>query len=219
MPRPMLVPRAVGAMLTLSMPAVSQVISDPVREQPDKNSGVISVVGCTRPEDAKAAKVVDLDTGKSVARLAVQLGSSRFKLVRITVWDSSDDPRPLAPVIEAARIIQGTIYFYAPDLNTDPESAHGTFLLTVNMGGSDVCWATPSTLIDRLAQEDSGRLPKPQRSVDPLPQPPELTLDETRATSPPIVAPAEPEAERTSREDRPARRSRTPARAKSKARQ
>jgi hypothetical protein len=106
------------------------------------------VPGCPRPADAKEVKVVDFDPGRSVAKLAVNLGSGRFKLVRVTVWDRPEDPRPLIPVIEAARITQGNLQFYAPDLNSDPESAHESFIVMTEMGGGYVCWATPSSLMN-----------------------------------------------------------------------
>jgi hypothetical protein len=139
-----------GAMPFLGAPAVSQ--TGITREKPrEKLSDVTSVAGCPRPADAKEVKVVDFDTGKSVAKLAVNLGSGRFKLARITVWDRPEDPRPLIPVIDAARITQGSLLFYTPNLNTDPESAHDSFILITDMGGGDVCWATPSSLINEGA--------------------------------------------------------------------
>jgi len=108
----------------------------------------IAVPGCARPADAKEAKVIDFDAGSSVARLAVNLGPGRFKLVTVKVWDRPNDPRPLKPVIEAARITQGKLQFYTPDLNADPASAPETFLVMTDMGGGYVCWATPSQLIN-----------------------------------------------------------------------
>src|SRR5215212_10303706 len=129
-----------------------------LRDRPGESaSDGTSVPGCPRPADAKEAKVVDFDRTTSVAKLAVNLGSGRFKLVRITGWDRPEDPRPLNPVIEAARITQGTLQFYTPNLNTDPESAHESFVLMTDMGGGYVCWATPNSLIKEgaypIAQE------------------------------------------------------------------
>jgi len=98
---------------------------------------------------------VELDTGKSLAKLAVNLGSGRFKLVRITVWDRPEEARPLIPVIEAARITQGIVQFYTPTLNDDPESAHDSFLIMAAMGGGTICWATPASLTTNAVQPAS----------------------------------------------------------------
>ncbi len=134
-------------------------------------SDVMSVAGCSRPEEAKEAKVVELDTGKSLAKLAVNLGSGRFKLVRVTIWDRPEDPRPLIPVIEAARITQGLVQFYTPNLNTDPESAHDSFLLIADMGGGVVCWATPASLIKDAGQPvTEGKSPGVRGAADPMPR-------------------------------------------------
>jgi hypothetical protein len=145
-----------GALAALSTSSHSQTAPGVPR---DDKADVTAVAGCSRPDDAKEAKVVELDTGKSLAKLAVNLGSGRFKLVRITVWDRPEDPRPLIPVIEAARITQGLVQFYTPTLNNDPESAHESFLLMADMGGGDVCWATPPSLI----QDDN-----PQTGASPI---------------------------------------------------
>jgi hypothetical protein len=106
-----------------------------------------SMPDCARPTDAKRAKVIEFDPASSFAKVAVELAAGRFKVVGIKIWDRPEDPRPLVPVIEAARITQGNIEFYAPDLNEDPESAHESFLLRTDMGGGAVCWATPSALL------------------------------------------------------------------------
>jgi hypothetical protein len=106
-----------------------------------------SVPNCPRPVEAKDAKVIDIDQTKAVARLAVNLGAGRFKVVTIKTWDHPDDPRPAVPVIEAAQIMQGKLQFYTPQLDPNPESAPETFLLMADMGGEHVCWATPSSLI------------------------------------------------------------------------
>ncbi len=137
-----------GAVLLSSAPAQAQTIKAARERSGESASDVTSVPGCPRPADAKEVKVVDFDPGRSVAKLAVNLGSGRFKLVRVTVWDRPEDPRPLIPVIEAARITQGNLQFYAPDLNSDPESAHESFIVMTEMGGGYVCWATPSSLMN-----------------------------------------------------------------------
>src|SRR5215207_7748564 len=66
-----------------------------------------SALDCPRPEEAKEAKVIDFDPTNSVARLAVNLGSGRFTLVTIKSWDRPEDVRPLNPVLQAAKIMQG----------------------------------------------------------------------------------------------------------------
>ena len=115
-----------------------------------------SALGCPRPADAKDAKVVDFDTTTRVARLAVNLGNGRFKLVTINPADRGSDPRPLAPVLEAARIVQGTVQFYAPDQSADPESTHDKFVMVVEMGAGNVCWATPGALLEDGAYPVAG---------------------------------------------------------------
>jgi hypothetical protein len=163
-----------GGMAALNTGAHSQTVPGTSRDTLGNTAAdVTAVAGCSRPDDAKEAKVVELDTGKSLAKLAVNLGSGRFKLVRITVWDRPEDPRPLIPVIEAARITQGLVQFYTPTLNNDPESAHDSFLLMADMGGGNVCWATPASLIVDAGQPvTEGKLPI---TADPtsraLPQP------------------------------------------------
>lgn len=155
----------VGAM-TLG-PLANAQAPDRTRRDKAGAADVMSVAGCARPEEAKEAKVVALDTGKSLAKLAVHLGSGRFKLVQITIWDRSDDPRPLVPVIEAARITQGPVQFYTPNLNNDPESAHDSFLLMADMGGGVVCWATPASLIkDAGLPVTEGKQPDTRSGAD-----------------------------------------------------
>src|SRR5215207_874770 len=132
----------------LSSPAQAQPAAKMSKAAAPAAPDAISVPGCARPADAKEAKVIDFDAGSSMARLAVNLGPGRFKLVTVKVWDSPNDPRPLKPVIEAARITQGKLQFYTPVLNADPASAPETFLLMTDMGGGHVCWATPSQLIN-----------------------------------------------------------------------
>ena len=115
-----------------------------------------SALGCPRPADTRDAKVVDFDTTTGVARLAVRLGNDRFKLVTINPGESASDPRPLAPVLEAARILQGTVQFFAPDQSSDPESKHEKFVMLVEMGSGTVCWAKPGSLLDDGAYPVAG---------------------------------------------------------------
>jgi hypothetical protein len=149
----------VGAVAALS---AAEAQTAPAAAGGGKAADVTAVANCSRPDDAKEAKVVELDTGKSLAKLAVNLGSGRFKLVRITVWDRPDDARPLIPVIEAARITQGLVQFHTPTLNDDPESAYDSFLLMAEMGGGTVCWATPASLI-RDAKQPASQAKLPGR--------------------------------------------------------
>src|SRR5687768_13162031 len=92
-----------GVMPLLSNPAHAQAARNAPHTRGAAASDAISVVGCSRPSEAKEVKVIDFDAGSSTAKLAVHLGSNRFKLVKIKVWDRPGDPRPLVPVIEAAR--------------------------------------------------------------------------------------------------------------------
>jgi hypothetical protein len=132
----------------LALPAEAQTrIGTNAKQAPLGSSDVGSLLGCARPADAKEAKVVDFDASNATARLAVNLGSGRFKLVTIKAWDRPEDPRPIVPVIEAARITQGKLQFFTPDLNSDPESTPNTFIMMIDMGGGYVCWATPSSLL------------------------------------------------------------------------
>jgi hypothetical protein len=148
--RMIMVGGVLGAMPLLSNPAYAQA----ARNAPQTRgaaSDLVSLVGCARPADAKDVKVIHFDASSSTAKLAVHLGSNRFKLVKIKVRDGAGDPRPLVPVIEAARAMQGIMQFYAPELNTDPESDHDSFLIMTEMGGGHVCWATSSGLMNDWA--------------------------------------------------------------------
>ena len=128
-----------------------------VRKEPTRTAAdVISVRGCPRPADAKEAQVLTFDQGSLETKLAVSMGKGEFKVVTIRVWDRPDDPRPLVPVIEAARITQGKLLFYTPELNADPESVSEKFLLITDMGGPQICWATPSSLVGEGAYPISG---------------------------------------------------------------
>jgi hypothetical protein len=201
-----------GVMPALSIPASSQIGSSdrPSAAPPD----LTSVADCHRPDDAKEAKVVEVDTGKSLAKLAVNLGSGRFKLVRITVWDRPEDPRPLVPVIEAARIMQGTVQFYTPSLNSDPESAHDSFILMADMGGGYVCWATPSSLISESKPGSARRAADPSSRSEMQPKSdstPTAAVPAARAqpdaksdTAPAAVAPVTRSRSRTGQQATPA---------------
>lgn len=173
--KPVVLSIVIGASPFLSVLAHAQAART-LRDKPSEPaSDVTSVPGCPRPADAKEVKVVDFDRGSSVAKLAVSLGSGRFKLVRITAWDRPEDPRPLNPVIEAARITQGNLQFYTPNLNTDPESAHDSFVIMTEMGGGYVCWATPSSLINEgayaVAQDAKPAPPRVEARPAPAPTP------------------------------------------------
>jgi len=135
----------------LSSPTQAQTATKARLETSQTASNDLSVRGCPRPSDAKEAKVLTFDEGKLEARLAVNLGSGEFKVVTIKLWNHRDDPRPIIPVIEAARITQGKLHFYTPNLNGDPESVHDKFIIMTEMGGPQVCWATPSSLFDEGA--------------------------------------------------------------------
>jgi hypothetical protein len=120
-----------------------------VRKEPTRTAAdTVSVRGCRPPADAKEAQVLAFDKGSLEAKLAVSLGKGEFKVVTIKVWDRPEDPRPVIPVVEAARIMQGKLHFYTPDLNTDPESVSDKFVLITDMGGPQICWANPRALVD-----------------------------------------------------------------------
>jgi hypothetical protein len=127
-----------------------------------------SALDCPRPEGAKEAKVIDFDAGSSTARLAVNVGSGRFTLVTIKTWDRAGDPRPLTPIIEAAKIMQGKLQFFSPKMTTDPASAPDEYLIMTEMGGGYVCWANPASIM----------------------QPSNAPVAEAPAQAKPVVAPA-----------------------------
>ena len=132
----------------LSAPAEAQTART-VRKEPTRTElDAASMRGCPRPTDAKAAQVLTFDKGSLETKLAVSLGKGEFKVVTIRLWDRPDDPRPVIPVVEAARIMEGKLQFYAPDLNADPESMTTRFVLITEMGGPQVCWSTPRALLD-----------------------------------------------------------------------
>jgi hypothetical protein len=108
----------------------------------------VSVRDCRRPAEAKEAQVIALDKTSLEAKLAVSIGEGRFKVVTIKLWDRHDDPRPVTPVIEAARITQGKLHFYTPNLDADPDPVHDKqYLIVATLGGAQVCWATEGSLL------------------------------------------------------------------------
>ncbi len=139
-----------GAILAalLISPAQAQTAMAVPKQPSPMASDAKSVRDCPRPTDAKDARVISFDKGSLQAKLAVSLGKGEVKVVSIRLWERPDDPRPVAPVIEAARITQGKLQFYTPDLNLDPESASDKFVLITDMGGPQICWASPGSLID-----------------------------------------------------------------------
>src|ERR671939_2113859 len=131
----------------LSVPAEAQTART-VRKEPTRTElDAASMRGCPRATDAKPAQVLTFDKGSLETKLAVSMGQGEFKVVTIRVWGRPDDPRPVIPVIEAARIMEGQLQFYTPDLNADLESVSNRFVLIVEMGGPQICWATPSALL------------------------------------------------------------------------
>ena len=139
-----------GAILAalLISPAQAQT-ARAVRKQPSPMAtDAKSVRDCPRPTDARDTQVISFDKGSLEAKLAVSLGKGEVKVVSIRLWERPDDPRPVAPVIEAAQIMRGKLQFYTPDLNLDPESASDKFVLITDMGGPQICWASPASLID-----------------------------------------------------------------------
>src|SRR5215207_10237423 len=81
----------------------------------------ISVRDCRRPAEAKEAQVIAFDKTSLEAKLAVSVANGQFKVVTVRLWERHDDPRPVVPVVEAARITQGKLHFYTPNLDADPE--------------------------------------------------------------------------------------------------
>src|SRR5918911_3443903 len=115
-----------GAILAalLSSPVLAQT-ERTVRKEPSRTElDAASTRGCPRPADAKAAQVLTFDRGSLETKLAVSMGKGEFKVVTIKVWDRPDDPRPVIPVVEAARITQGKLQFYTPNLDADPQPVH-----------------------------------------------------------------------------------------------
>jgi hypothetical protein len=134
-------------LILLAVPAHAQTIpswATSISTPPD----AVSVRDCRRPAEAKEAQVLAFDKTTLEAKLAVSVGDNQFKVVTIRLWDRHDDPRPVAPVVEAARITQGKLQFYTPNLDADPEPVHDKqFLLIAGLGGAQICWATESSLL------------------------------------------------------------------------
>jgi hypothetical protein len=134
----------ITALPLLSVPAQAQTSSSWDTGGPQ----VVSSRDCRPPADAKEAQVLAFDRVSLEAKLAVSLEKGEFKVVSVKIWDRPDDSRPLVPVIEAARITQGKLRFYTPNLSADPEPTHDQqFLVTATLGGAQVCWATDSSLL------------------------------------------------------------------------
>jgi hypothetical protein len=134
-------------LLLLSVPAYAQGDTrwtDTSWAPPD----LVSVRNCRRPAGAKEAQVVAFDNTTLQAKLAVTVGEGHFKVVTIRLWNRSEDPRPVVPIVEAARITQGKLQFYTPNLDADPDPVHDKqFVLMASLGGAQVCWATESALL------------------------------------------------------------------------
>ncbi len=138
---------ALMLMILLTVPAHAQTATR-FTESSWVTPDVISARDCRRPAEAKEAQVLAFDKTSLEAKLAVSLGDGAFKVVTVKLWDRSEDPRPVIPVIEAARITQGKLQFYTPNLDADPEPVHDKqFLLIATLGGAQVCWATESSLL------------------------------------------------------------------------
>ena len=131
----------------LSVPSQAQTARTVGKEPSRTELDAAWTRGCPRPTDAKPAQVLTFDKGSLETKLAVSMGQGEFKVVTIRLWDRPDDSRPVIPVIEAARIMEGQLQFYTPDLNADLESVSNRFVLIAEMGGSQICWATPSALL------------------------------------------------------------------------
>jgi hypothetical protein len=143
--------RALAVLMLLSLPAHAQTGPSWTTSSwtaPD----AVSVRDCRRPAEAKEAQVLAFDKTSLEAKLAVSVGEGQFKIVTVRLWERHDDPRPVIPVVEAARITQGKLQFYTPNLNADPEPVHDKqFLLIAGLGGAQVCWATESALLKETA--------------------------------------------------------------------
>jgi hypothetical protein len=148
---------ALMPIIVLSLPAQAQSAAPRWTDSSWTAPDAVSVRDCRRPAEAKEAQVVAFDKTSLEAKLAVTLGEGQFKVVTIRLWNRTDDPRPLIPVIDAARITQGKLQFYTPNIDADPEPVHDKqFLLIATLGGAQVCWATESSLLKEAA---NGRSP------------------------------------------------------------
>jgi hypothetical protein len=127
----------------------------------------VSVRDCRRPAEAKEAQVLVFDKTSLEAKLAVSVGNEQFKVVTVRLWDRHDDPRPVVPVVEAARIIQGKLQFYTPNLDADPGPVHDKqFLIIAGLGGAQICWATEGSLLKEPGSKGrAARAPEPALSA------------------------------------------------------
>ena len=147
----------------LASPAAAQAAPEARKDPGQAALDVVSMRDCRHPADAKEAQVLTFDQASLEAKLAVSMGKGgEFKVVTVRLWDRREDPRPVVPVVEAARITQGKLHFYTPDLNADPEPVHDrNFVLIGTLGGAQICWATPGSLL-----KDGARGAKPAASPD-----------------------------------------------------
>jgi hypothetical protein len=137
----------------LSAPTQAQTAAEARKEPSQTASDAVSMRACRPPGDAREAQVLTFDPGSLEAKLAVSLGKDEFKVVTVKLWDRPDDPRPVIPVVEAARITQGKLQFYTPHLNADPQPVHERdFVVVAALGGTQVCWATSGSLIKEGGQ-------------------------------------------------------------------
>ena len=146
----------------LSAPTQAQTAAEARGEPSQAAADVISIRGCRPPADAKEAQVLTFEPWSLQARLAVSLGKDAFKVVTVKLWDRPDDPRPVIPVIEAARITEGQLQFYTPDLHADPQPLHDrNYVIVAALGGAQICWANPGSLVKEGARA-AGRDVKPE---------------------------------------------------------
>ena len=137
----------------LSSPTQAQTATEARKEPGPAASDIVSMQGCRLPADTKEAQVLTFEPSSLQAKLAVSLGKDEFKVVTVKLWDRPDDPRPVIPVVEAARITQGKLQFYTPHLNADPQPVHERdFVVVAALGGTQVCWATSGSLIKEGGQ-------------------------------------------------------------------
>src|SRR5215207_8545055 len=147
--------------LMLTLPSHAQTTPSWTSPNWAPSDDAVSVRNCRRPAEAKEAQVLAFDKTSLEAKLAVSVGEGQFKVVTVRLWESHDDPRPVVPVVEAARITQGKVQFYTPNLDADPEPVHDKqFLLIAGLGGAQICWATESPLLKEATS--SGKAPGPQ---------------------------------------------------------
>jgi hypothetical protein len=152
-------------MMLLSLPAHAQTPSWTASSGAPPDA--VSVRDCRRPAEAKEAQVLAFDKTSLEAKLAVSVGNGQFKVVTVRLWDRHDDPRPVVPVVEAARITQGKLQFYTPNLDADPEPVHDKqFLIIAGLGGAQICWATESALLKEATSRGKAA-PAPEPAAGP----------------------------------------------------